>query len=694
MNKPAKTTLRVTATLVAAMALLFGAALMFAPGNARAASVTPTVVTGNPSCSSIDPSLFELKVEPVVSGDYSDGTLDVSITVYDDGKTFDWTSNIGVDTVVAKGGPQANLYTYDPPAESTGDTGLQAPILDNGQRAGLSHISFCYDLELEVSKTADTTFTRTFTWDVEKSVDPANWDLFNGDSGTSDYLIEVTKTGSVDSDWAVSGTITIVNPSASIAATITSVADSISGVGAVTVDCGVAFPYNLAGGGTLECTYSSDLPDGSDRVNTATVATSGLIEGNTADADVLFGDPTTVVDDSVTLTDSVNGGLGSFDDTGSASYSRTFECGADEGQHDNIATITGDDSGNDLASDDASVVVNCYELAVSKDATTSHKRTLTYDWTIAKVAAPIDQTVGIGESAFVTYDVTADATLLSDELSEFMVSGSIVIANPAPIDASLVSVSDLISPDIAAAVDCPSLVVLAGGDLVCTYSSALPDASDRTNTATATQQNYDYASDGSASAAGTTDYSGSADVVFGDPATTETIDECADVSDSLAGFLGSLCVDQVPFTFEYTLDLGLRAECGDYVVDNIATVVTTDTGAVDQASASVIVRVPCPPAGEGCTPGFWKNNLAQHGASQWPVDPNSVSPFGGKTFAQAITSTGKNIIYAHAAAAYLNALTLANYPYTVDEVIALFNAGDLNALAAANELGCPLSQNG
>lgn len=692
MNHCIRSIFRAAAGLLAAFALLIGAAIVFAPGHSLAASVTPTVIGGNPNCASINPNLFELKVDPPASGNYTDGTLDLSVTVYDGGKTFDWSSNLGVDIVIVKGGNSANVYTYDPPTEATSDTGLQAPVNASGEPAGLSHMSFCYDLELDVSKTAETTFTRTFNWEVAKSVDPASWDLFSGDTGTSDYTIDITKTGFVDSDWAVSGTITIVNPSASIAATISSVADSISGVGAIDADCGVSFPYNLAGGGSLECTYSSPLPDGADRVNTATVTTTGIIAGGAAEADVVFGDPTTLVDDSVSLVDSVNGDLGSFSDSDSVSYSRTFSCDTDEGQHDNVATITGDDSGAELDSDDASVLVNCYALSVSKDAATTYTRTLTYDWTVNKIAGPIDQTVGIGESAFVTYDVTVDAAVLSDELSGFSVSGSIVVSNPAPMDASLTSVSDIVSPDIAATVDCPSLTVPAGGDLVCTYSAALPDASDRTNTATATLQNYDYASDGSATASGTTDSSGTANVAFGDPSMTETIDECADVSDTLAGFLGSLCIGDAPFTFEYTLDLGLRSECGDYVIDNTATVMATDTGVTDFSSASVNVHVPCVVA-EGCTPGFWKNNLSKHGASQWPIDPNSVSPFGGMTFAQAIQQTGKNVIYAHAAAAYLNALTLSGFPYSTDDVVALFNAGDLTSLAAANELGCPLSQN-
>ncbi|HZD22241.1 MAG TPA: hypothetical protein VE569_02395, partial [Acidimicrobiia bacterium] len=114
---------------------------------------------------------------------------------------------------------------------------------------------------LDVTKTADTTFTRTFGWTIDKSVDPATWNLFDGDTGTSEWTVDITKDEGTDSDWAVSGTITIENPS-DRDATIDSVEDVISGVSNVTVNCGVTFPYLLEDGATLTCTYESSLPDG------------------------------------------------------------------------------------------------------------------------------------------------------------------------------------------------------------------------------------------------------------------------------------------------------------------------------------------------------------------------------------------------------------------------------------------------
>jgi hypothetical protein len=51
---------------------------------------------------------------------------------------------------------------------------------------------------------------------------------------------------------------------------LNSVSDVVSPDIAATVDCDVSFPYSLAAGGRLTCTYSASLPDASSRTNTAT----------------------------------------------------------------------------------------------------------------------------------------------------------------------------------------------------------------------------------------------------------------------------------------------------------------------------------------------------------------------------------------------------------------------------------------
>jgi hypothetical protein len=149
-------TRRRVAIVVAATA---GAAGLFVALPASAQSNDGEVVPGNPGCDDVAPegaTWTELKVEPPEDGEFSDGTLtvDVDVSDTDDGQVFDWDSNIGVDAVIVKGGPNANVYFYDP--ESMGDAGLHAPVNPSGMWAGLSHIPFCYDTG-DVPPTTPTT---------------------------------------------------------------------------------------------------------------------------------------------------------------------------------------------------------------------------------------------------------------------------------------------------------------------------------------------------------------------------------------------------------------------------------------------------------------------------------------------------------------------------------------------------------
>jgi len=490
---------------------------------------------------------------------------------------------------------------------------------------------------LTVTKDAVATFTRTYNWTIDKSVEPATWDLFRGDDGTSEYTIEVHKTGYTDSDWAVTGTITVENDGGADAE-LSGVDDQIDGVGAATVSCPVSFPYTLAQGATLT-TYSSDLPDGAQRTNTATASVSG--DGSfSGEAEIIFGDPTTEVNASINVDDThADGDFGPVSDDFTQTYSRTFTCDGDAGTHDNTATIV--ETGQ---SDDASVTVNCHALVVTKDASTSVTRT--WSWTIDKVidptcflpsggyddsATPPTATVQQNEQLDVCYDITIDATSVD---SDWGVAGSINIANPNPtLAASLTGVADMVSPDIAATVSCPASSVPAGGSLECTYSAALPDGSTRTNDATATLQNHSYDSEGVGTPSGTTDFSGSASVSFDDPTLTE-IDECVDVDDILyqasvqvggTEDLGTYCAaDGLPHTFDVTRHFPLEGdplECGDNRYDNTATLVTNDTQTELTDDASINIYVDCV---EGCTltQGYWKtHNASFPGGASKKADP-------------------------------------------------------------------------
>jgi hypothetical protein len=671
-------------------------ASLFLVAGVLGSSVTPVVVPGNPTCSSLGYGTYELKVEPVASGTYS-GTGGFEVVLDVDAPYIDWTSNYGVNAVVVKGGPNANLYVYSP--KSYGDTNLSAPTNpENGMPYGLSHVSFCYDVELQVTKTATTTFTRTWNWTIDKSVTPAEWDLFAGDSGTSQYTVAVTKTGYTDSGWAVSGSISIHNP-ATIAASVTGVTDVITGYGATAVSCPVTFPYSLAAGATLTCSYGPvTLPNGDSRTNTATATTTGAVAGGSGSAAVTFGAPTTVVNTEIDV-DDTNGGSWHFTDSGPVSYTRTFSCDADEGTHSNTATIrqTGQ-------SDSASVEVDCYDLAVTKTANTSLARHWT--WDIDKVGDQTALTLSTGQQFLVNYDVTVSA---ASQDSTWAVNGTISVYNPAPMAAKINGVADTISGVGAVTPSCGvtfPYMLAAGATLDCTYSSALPDATTRTNTATATLQNFSYSYLLAATPAGTTDFSGSASVAFGGATVTET-DECITVSDTYAGALGVVCASEAPKTFEYSRYIGPYAECGRYEVPNTASFVTNDTSTTGSDGHTVVVTVPC----LGCTltPGYWKTHSALGPApydDTWAeVDFDHDGTFegsaetfffSGKTYYQVLwtSSSGGNAYYILARAyiaARLNIEDGASTTTAVDTAMAgalayFHNAANTGAVAPKGAL--------
>jgi uncharacterized repeat protein (TIGR01451 family) len=116
---------------------------------AGAAKVVPELSPGaaNKTCGELDgpgQDWLELKVDPNANGTYTQGPLTVTVSNSQNDKTFDWTSNIGVDAVFVKAGSEGSyIYRYDPPGEEMSDTGLTSPGATGN---GISHIAFCYDL--------------------------------------------------------------------------------------------------------------------------------------------------------------------------------------------------------------------------------------------------------------------------------------------------------------------------------------------------------------------------------------------------------------------------------------------------------------------------------------------------------------------------------------------------------------------
>ena len=141
--------------------LLIGFGLLILPAEgADAATVEPTLIEGNATCGSLDPTWVEFyKVEPVTDGGVwpaADADMRITWDAYttSGGQALDWTSSFPVLGVFVKGGSGGNLYRYE--VGSSGDTLLHAPANSSGGWAGLSHISFCY---LQTTTTSSPTTT-------------------------------------------------------------------------------------------------------------------------------------------------------------------------------------------------------------------------------------------------------------------------------------------------------------------------------------------------------------------------------------------------------------------------------------------------------------------------------------------------------------------------------------------------------
>lgn len=168
------------ATMVLALMLVLAAFPVMA------ASVTPTVIPGNPTCIGLGYD-FGFKIDPPTPGVYPVGNGSITWTSAD-GVYLDWTSTFGIDAVLVKGGPNAHLYVYNPPALAFGDTGLHSPIGPNGNPAGISHLEFCFNAEGEIPEALIT---------IEKSVTPELIALPT-DSTIVTYTIVVSSIGQTD----------------------------------------------------------------------------------------------------------------------------------------------------------------------------------------------------------------------------------------------------------------------------------------------------------------------------------------------------------------------------------------------------------------------------------------------------------------------------------------------------------------
>jgi hypothetical protein len=231
--------------------------------------------------------------------------------------------------------------TYDFSEHNTATVSAGDTVLDSASADTTVH---CYTLL--VSKTARTSYTRTWTWNIVKKADQTSLTLAKGQPWILNYSVTVSGS-SVDSDHTVSGIITISNPNLA-SPVVVPVNDSLSGA---VVDCGGGSTIaTIPAGGSAECSYSAGVGGAASGTNTASVTLNAVTSSGSADYS--FGAPGSEIDECVTVSDTYQGSPvtgqlcgsgGSFSQT--FDYQRTIsfsECG--DYTVDNTATFTANDT--------------------------------------------------------------------------------------------------------------------------------------------------------------------------------------------------------------------------------------------------------------------------------------------------------------------------------------------------------------
>jgi hypothetical protein len=356
---------------------------------------------------------------------------------------------------------------------------------------------------VKVTKTAVPSFTRRYKWLINKSVTPTDLTLFDAQTDSASWSINVTP-GSpafTDSLRVVTGTITLENTSGGVDSVL-SIADSIPGYPAVQVTCpNGTTNIVLADKSSYVCTYTVAAPDANPgaHTNTATVDLRASEPGEDPSvfkgtAQFNFANATpTEIDKNPPVFDNYNGGGESQIGTATGTtwpfvYKKGYTCGSSQ-DYSNVARVDITTGTDPTAT--ATFHLHCLGLTVTKTAGVSLRRR--YLWTIDKAVTPTSWNLFDGDKGTSQYTITVTPNGSID--STQVAAGNITVHNPNSVPVYIQTVADTISTGLVAAVGTCQVsaadvslpyTLAAGADLICPYTRSLPDNTVRTNKATAT----------------------------------------------------------------------------------------------------------------------------------------------------------------------------------------------------------------
>jgi hypothetical protein len=192
-------------------------------------------------------------------------------------------------------------------------------------------VTVCVGADLQVRKTASPSFKRTYNWSISKSASPTLIRT-SGSSATFNYSVTASETGFTDSDWQVAGTITVTNPNDFEEIALTNLSDAIDNGGSCSITGDTTTPLAKSEARTLNyvCTYASKPAYGTTFTNTATASWDGTAANTphssaSGTASDQFSTPTTRANQTITVTDSYKGTLGTVTATDTTPFAtKTF----------------------------------------------------------------------------------------------------------------------------------------------------------------------------------------------------------------------------------------------------------------------------------------------------------------------------------------------------------------------------------
>jgi hypothetical protein len=453
--------------------------------------------------------------------------------------TFNWPADGTSKTVVVPDLAAGTYYVTEDPAtgwtydaaNSTPQTTITLPscggnvVIANKRQAQ----------DLTVSKTATATFSRKYDWSITKNVDKTTVDTTAGTSVTFSYTVDVSQTGIEDSNWKVSGVISVTNPNASQDFTGVNVADVIDNGGNCSVD---SFNGTVPAGQTVAlnyvCSYTS-APSTLTGTNTASATWSASAMGTpdgsaNGTAAYAFGAPSSLINQTITVQDTFNGNtttLGTVTATNppsapaSASFKYSHTVAAPSGTcntYNNTAVIV------ETAQTAARSVQVCGGADLTLVVSATPQFTRTFKWTIQK---GVNKTL-INTPSPVAHVVVQETGFVD---SGWQLTGTATVTNPNDWESIPVALGDSVSGGVGTCsfTGSSSLTVGPGQSVplayVCTYP-AFPSPPSGTDTATATWDKTTYFTpDGSAT--------GSAGFTFTGP--TNSVNQTVTLTESFNG---------------------------------------------------------------------------------------------------------------------------------------------------------------